>query len=81
MGCQMRPEKQKKAAEYFSNYSLHNSHAVSIDRDEARKLGLNILDLEDNQKLQDAILSVHHCALLGFMGSPLVKLIENHQGK
>lgn len=69
-----------RVAQWFANYEEHPSHALGIDRDAAREQGVIIEDLEDNQALQDAVLSVHHATLHTFQG-PAVKIIENHNGK
>lgn len=73
-------KKAAKIAKYFANYKVHKSHSLGLDRDEARAQGVNIKNLEDDQALQDAVLSVHHVAMHTFQG-PAIKIIENHLGK
>lgn len=78
-----QPDAKKKAADiarYFSSYRLHQSHGMGISRDEARNRGVVVTNLEADQNLQDAVLSVHHAAMHTLLG-PAVKLIENHNGK
>jgi Serine dehydrogenase proteinase len=70
----------RRIARYFGAYRIHQSHAMGIDRDVAREKGLKIEDLEKNQDLQDAVLSVHHSCMHTFNG-PCIKLIENHLGR
>jgi hypothetical protein len=41
---------------------------------------VRVEDLEADQRLQDAVLSVHHTAFHTFSG-PAVKIIENHLGR
>lgn len=72
--------KAEKAARYFSDYATHQSHSLGIDRDQARAVGVQIVDLETDQNLQDAVLSVHHAVLHTLSGSA-VKIIENHAGR
>jgi hypothetical protein len=67
-------EKAERVAAFFASYELHQSHSMGIPREMARDQGVLIEDLEANQELQDAVLSVHHAAML----TPAVKLIENH---
>lgn len=67
-------------AGYFANSEQHLSHGKAIDREEARAQGLVIIDLEDDQALQDAVLSVHHATMITLQGSA-VKVIENHLGR
>lgn len=78
-----RDDRESKAlavAEYFGDYHLHQSHGRGIFRDAVHAQGLNLLDLEADQVLQDAVLSVHHAALLT-VGGAVVKLIENNLGR
>ncbi len=66
-------------AQWFADYPTHQSHSMGITREQAREQGLNVVDLEADQDLQDAVLSVHHFTILTFQG-PAVKIIENHIG-
>jgi len=72
--------KARAVAEYFGDYRLHQSHGRGIFQDAVHEQGLNLVDLETDQALQDAVLSVHHAALLT-LGAPVVKLIENNLGR
>lgn len=73
-------QKAEHVARWFADYEEHPSHALGIDRDSARSQGVVIEDLEADQDLQDAVLSVHHATLHTFQG-PAVKIIENNNGK
>jgi hypothetical protein len=68
------------AAAFFADYGQHQSHALGIDRNQAREVGVVVDDLEDDSDLQNAVLSVHH-ATLHTLGGLCVKLIENHLGR
>lgn len=70
-----------RIATYFADYSKHQSHGVGISREEARKRGVVVHDLEDDGALQDAVLSVHHATMLTFSMTGAVKIVENHLGK
>ncbi len=74
-----RAAKAARIAEYFANYERHKSHGMGIGRDAARDKGVVIRDLESDQGLQDAVLSVHHATMHTFQGTA-VKIIENHLG-
>lgn len=66
------PDKAKLAtevAEYFSGQK-HGSHGRRINRDEARERELEILDLEDDQDLQDAALTLYHLPTTAFEQGP-----------
>lgn len=73
-------EKAKKTAADLANHANFKSHSRFINRDKARDLGLKIEDLETDQTLQDAVLSVFHAASHTFSASPVVKIVENHLG-
>jgi hypothetical protein len=40
-------------------------------------MGLKVIRLEDDQELQDIILTVHHCYMHALMNSQAFKIIEN----
>jgi len=71
----------KKVAETLANHSLFKSHGRHIDREQAREIGLKIKNLEDDNTLQDLVLSVFHATTHTFDGTGAVKIIENHMGK
>lgn len=72
--------KAERVASFFANYEIHQSHALGIDRDQAKAQGVRIEDLEVNQDLQDAVLSVHHATMHTLQGAG-VKIVENHLGR
>jgi hypothetical protein len=74
-------DKAKTIAAYLADHNNFKSHNRFINREKVRELGLAIEDLELDQQLQDAVLSVFHAASHTFNGSPTVKIIENHLGK
>ncbi len=43
-------------------------------------MGLKVKLIEDDKKLQDLVLTVHHCFMHSIMNTPSYKLIENHLG-
>lgn len=71
---------EKKAQEIVSKLGSHSEtkmHARHIHKEYAKKLGLKIIDLENDQKLQDAVLSLHHACILTFEQTQAAKIIEN----
>jgi hypothetical protein len=70
----------ERAAEWFADYEEFRSHGRRVSRDNARDLGIRITSLEDDQNLQDAVLSVHHCYSLTHGGTGAAKIIENSNG-
>lgn len=57
---------------------VHNRH-FSVDY--CKRIGLIIDILENNDELQDLVLSVHHAYVITFDSTPAVKIIENQDGK
>lgn len=56
------------------------THARHIHMQRAKDAGLKIVELESDEKLQDAVLSVHHAAMITFEQAGAHKIIENHNG-
>lgn len=74
-------EKAAAAAEWFANYEYFGSHGRRVSLEDVQGLGLRVTALEDDQDLQDAVLSVHHAYSVTYSGTPAVKIIENHLGR
>ena len=73
--------KSKTVADWFADYESFHSHGRRVGRDQARAIGVKVVDLEDNAQLHDAVLSVHHATMHTFAGTPAQKIIENHHGR
>jgi len=65
----------------LGDHALTKSHARHISINKAREMGLVVEAMEDNQKLQDAILSVHHSCIHTLSSTGAYKIIENHKGQ
>lgn len=57
------------------------THSRHFDISYCKKIGLKITDLESDQKLQDAVLSLHHAYIFTMDSTNSVKIIENQRGK
>ncbi len=64
----------------LGDHALTKSHARHLSIERCREMGLNVTALEDDQQLQEAVLSVHHACMLTFSATPAIKLIENDRG-
>jgi len=71
----------KEIANKLSRHSLFKSHGRHIGKTQAKNIGLEIEDLEKDEKLQDLVLSVFHSTTQTFDGTLAVKIIENHLGR
>jgi len=65
----------------LGDHAITLSHARHLSADRCKNMGLTIEKMEENQKLQDAILSVHHAMMITMTETPAYKIIENHNGK
>ena len=74
-------QKAEDAAKWFADFTAFRSHGRRVGRDEARRQNIKVVDLEADDGLQDAILSVHHAFNHTFGGTPAYKIIENHHGR
>lgn len=74
------PDKADEISEWLGSEKDHKAHGKPITRDLAKQKGLTITDLEDDQKLQDLVLSIFHATSITFEITPCVKIIENHNG-
>ncbi|MFA5213038.1 MAG: serine protease [Methanoregula sp.] len=73
--------KARAISESLSDHTRFKSHGHHINRDEARRIGLVVDDLESDQVLQDLVLSVYHSTTHTFSGTPAIKIIENQNGR
>lgn len=81
--CAGRADPQGEAARiagYFNTTEQHKHHGRRIDREECRAQGVTVEDLEPNQELQEAVLSLYHYMTLFFETSPATKIWMNHLG-
>jgi len=75
------PQKAKAIAAWLADFGEHKTHGRPIGIELARAKGLNVTALEDDQALQEAVLSVYHATMVTFQATGCLKVIENHLGK
>ena len=78
-----RKEKAKKIAEWFGSedaYDHFRTHSRPIRYEALKEQGLPVKRLEDDDALQDQVLSIYHANSISLQGPP-VKIIENHRGR
>lgn len=73
-------DKPKVIAEYFSEHSNFKTHGKHINATQAKKHGLKIDMLEENQDFQDRVLSVFHATTHAFGSTNTAKVIANQNG-
>jgi membrane-bound ClpP family serine protease len=64
------------------------SHAINLSHDRhlhlellKNRLKMKIEQLEDDQELQDRVLSIHHSTIISLTQTKAIKIIDNHAGK
>jgi membrane-bound ClpP family serine protease len=73
-------EKADAIVSELSDHILTKSHARHISATRASELGIVVTELEDDQVLQEAVLTVHHACVHSLSETAAVKLIENQNG-
>ncbi len=73
-------ESAEKIIKELGDHALTKSHARHLSASKCQEIGLKIEMLEDDQKLQDAVLTVHHACIHTLSATPAFKIIENHTG-
>lgn len=71
----------KGIATWLGTANLHKTHGHPINIVEAKSHGLNVEQLEKDQRLQELVLSSFHSTIVTFGVSNCVKLVENQNGK
>lgn len=77
----LRTRKAKAIARRLADHTRYKSHGRPIHRDAAKEIGLKVTDLEQDQQLQDLVLSVFHATTHTLGSTNAVKIIENHVGR
>lgn len=70
----------KKILKEFSDHKTTMSHARHISKERCKAAGLTIIDMEDDQELQEMILTTHHAFIHTFGHSMALKIVENQLG-
>jgi len=73
-------DKAKRIVKDLSDHALTKSHSRHLPIERCEEIGLKITRLEEDQTLQEAVLSVHHACMLTLSSTPAYKLIENQKG-
>lgn len=70
----------KRIKDVFVNNDDSKVHSRHIDINRCKDAGLTIEDLEADPKIQDLVLSIHHCCMILGETSNIVKVVENNIG-
>lgn len=78
--CRDKKKKTNAVLKVLNNHASTKNHSRHIAMDEARRIGLVIKQLEDDDSLQDIVLSLHHAYMCTFWNTKAIKIIENSTG-
>lgn len=78
-----RPDPAALASTVAAHFggNQHGSHGRRIDRDEARRQQLEVIDLEDDQGLQEEVLTLYHLSTIAFEMGPAAKSVMSSNGR
>jgi hypothetical protein len=74
-------QRADKVADTLADHGQFMSHGRFLGRDQIKNLDIVVDELEVDQDLQEAVLSVFHAATHCLNATATVKIIENHLGK
>jgi hypothetical protein len=82
MFLQLSPKERNKRIRsvkaMLSNVTTPKAHNTHFSLMECRAAGLEIIALEDDRRLQDLVLTIHHCFMHTLGNTMAFKIIENH---
>lgn len=70
-------EKAKAIVEFLSDFDSTRHHSRHININRCKEIGLNIIQMEEDDTLQDLILTVHHCYIHAMDSGRVAKVVEN----
>lgn len=73
-------EKAQQVCDALTDFRGNKAHDKHIHYEKCQEIGLNVSLIEENQVLQDLILTVHHCNIHSLTNTPSFKIIENQNG-
>ncbi len=73
-------DRAEKILEELSDHAVTKSHARHLSADRCKEIGLEIVALEDDQELQEHVLSLHHACIHTLGSTGAFKIIENQNG-
>lgn len=78
--CIGNSQLKDKILKEFSDHESNKSHARHISRQKCKQIGVTVIDMEDDNDLQDLILTTHHAFMHTFSSSMAYKIVENQLG-
>jgi len=75
-----RTQAINRIADLLGKQKTSKTHNRHISQAKAREIGLEVVALEDDQQLQDLVITLHHALTHTFTQTGATKIIENHLG-
>ena len=70
-----------KIVNTLNDHETSKIHGRHLSAEYCKEIGLRVQMMEDDDKLQDKILSVHHAYMITLDATPAIKIIENQNKK
>lgn len=77
---EIEPQIKQRIKNTFAKNEESKTHSRHFDRDKCKEAGLEVIDLEADNELQDIVLSIHHCCMILAEQTPIIKIVENNIG-
>jgi hypothetical protein len=75
-----RVERATRVVDGLTDLEDNKAHDKHLHMDKCRSLGISVEPIESDQKLQDLVLTVHHCYMHTLSNTGAFKIIENQIG-
>lgn len=75
-----REDTSKRILKELGDHSISKSHSRHLSKQKCEEMGLKITNLEEDQILQDLVLSIHHACIHTLGATQAFKIIENQNG-
>jgi hypothetical protein len=72
--------KATKAVTALADHADTKTHSRHFSMAKCREIGLIVEELENDNKLQDLVLTIHHSYMHTFGQTSAIKIVENHKG-
>ena len=76
-----RSLKAEQIMQWLADHYDFLSHARHALGDELNEKGFRVSQSQDDQTIQDLVLSEFHAIANAFSGTPVIKIVENHLGR
>lgn len=77
-GDSSKKDEIDKIVDFLADHSEMKTHSRHITLKQCQEIGLNVVELEKDQDLQDIVLSIHHSFIHSLSSFPgIMKIIEN----